>query len=954
MEFVGARNDAKGEGLDLQPGISSYFIGNDSRKWRAGISHYAKVRYRNVYRGIDLIYYGDSAGRLEYDFVVSPGADPSIIQIAYNQRIRWQASGDLLIAGVRQRRPRVFQGAREIACHYRRANSADSVGIELAEYDHSLVLIIDPVLEYSTYLGGPAFESGSGIQVDAQGNIYMSMLERSPANPSLNPFQQSSGSSYAAFVIKFAPDGKSILYYAYVGGSADTYVNSLAIDSSGNTYLTGETSAFDLPVKNAFQPVYGGGFFDGFVAKLSSDGRSILYCTYLGGGNNDGGTTIVVDGSGRAYIGGYTYSHDFPIANALQPQALGSDAFLTRLSADGKTLDVSTYYGGTGISTVNGIALDSAGYIYLTGKAGAADFPLKSAFQTSAAGGFAAKLTPAADAIVYSSFIGDLNAIGWGIAVDNSGSAIVSGTTGGQFNTINAFQASFAGGPYDLFLAKVRPDGSGLVFATYLGGSGWDYQNQNALALDTGGNAYITGWTFSTDFPLQNSLQSSTAGGQAADAIVAEFSSSGSLVFSTVLGGHADNRGGAIAVDETGAVYVSGSTYSADFPLVSPFQSTYGGAGDAIMFKLGPSALTTSPLNISPSALQFTYIVGTPPPAAQSVSITSSTPGISFTPSSSAPWLKAPNTAQITPAMISISVDPTGLTPAQYPGSVRLDSQTSVPVTLTVQNAAPVLSSITPATVAVGTNGATISLSGSGFLTGATVLLNGQPLQSGVTILNSTTIQVSLQASVLAQSGILSFTVQNPSSALSNALTLAIGVPPPEIDAITNAASYQAGPISPGEIVTLFGANLTNNVTFDGAPAILVYFSPTQVNITVPYSVTAPSTILTMGSASMQVQVVSSAPGIFAGVPVGNGIVTLYGTGCGTLTTDALPLCSLPSSVSVNGERAQVLYAGIAPSLVAGVDQINFVLPSDIQSGTVSIVWTVAGKSSQPYLLTIP
>ena len=954
MKLIGARQDAPAEGLDLQPGITSYFIGRDPRKWRAGVPHYAKVRYRDIYPGIDLVYYGNRAGRLEYDFVVSPGADPALIQMAYNRPVHRDAGGDLRVAGVTQKRPRVWQGAREIACSYQ-TTSSGGVSIHLAEYDHRRELVIDPVLEYSTYLGGPGFEVGTGIQVDGQGNMYISMLEQTPTNPALSPFQQPNPSSYAAFVVKFAPDGQSIVYYAYVGGSGNTYANSIAVDSSGNSYMTGQTETPDLPVINAAQPEFGGGYDDAFAVKISSDGKSILYCTYLGGSRSDLGNAIAVDGSGRAYIVGFTNStQDFPILNALQPQSSGADGFLTRLSADGRSFDFSTFYGGTGISNINGLALDSAGNIYITGGAGAADFPVKNPFQSGVASGFVAKFAPDAGSVVYSSFLGDQVTNGWSIAVDASGAAFVSGAAGPQFPTKNAFQASYGGGEDDLFLAKVSPDGSALEFATFLGGSALDYQNQNALALDTSGNVYITGWTYSADFPLQSSLESSTAGPQAPDAIVAEFSSTGALVYSTVFGGPGDNRGGAITVDGAGAVYVTGSTSAQDFPLKNPFQSTYGGSTDAIIFKLAPAVVVTPALVVSPSALQFSYVLGSSVPQAKTVSVTSNPPGVTFTPSSSASWLAVSGAVQTTPATLSVSIDPTGLSAGPNSGVIQLDSHTSVQVSLMVQNSAPTLTSLSPSSVPVGSPSTAITISGSGFLSGASVVLNNQALTSGVTVVDSNTIQVLVNQSAFAVAGEFTVTVLNPFSAASNSLTIEVGTPAPQVTAVTNAATFRTGSVSPGEIITIFGTNLVGTVTFDGAAATMIYASPRQVNVTVPYSVAEPATTLQMGTQSVPLVVTPASPGIFAGVLAAPGIVTLYATGGGTLSADPLPRIQLPVSVTVNGEAGQVLYSGIAPNLVQGANQVNLMLPADAQTGTVSIILTIGGVSAPAYQLTLP
>ena len=610
LSLVGARS-VNAEGLDPQPGITSYFVGNDPNKWRSGVPHFARVRYEDIYRGIDLVYYHNADGRLEYDFIVRPGADPSAIQLAYNYPVRTGSNGDLVIGNIRQKRPKVFQDGVEIACNYR-IHGSNHVQLTLATYDHSRPLTVDPVLEYSTYLGGPAFETGVGIQVDSKGFMYVGLFERAPTSPNLNPFQQTSGGNYAAFAVKMTPDGQGILWYVYVGGTADTFTEAMAIDSAGNAYLTGQTRCLDFPVKNAVQTTYGGGFNDSYVAKIAVDGRSIAYATYLGGFSDDDGSAIAVDASGAAYVGGYTNSPDFPIKNALQgTKAVGADAFVTKLSPDGKSLVFSTFLGGSGLDNVHGLALDAAGGVYLTGFTSSDDFPTHNALQPTrgglvgAASAYVTKLTPSADAIVYSTFLGGAAPSGgWAVAVDSTGSAVVSGIiTGNGLPVKNAFQATYGGGQNDIFVAKLNPAGTDLIFSTYLGGSGLDFQNANVLALDSAANIYVTGFTYSSDFPLENSLQPFVGAttGYKTDAFIAKFSPTGSLIYSTLIGGQGDDRGGGINVDQNGMVYLTGLTTSEDFPLKNPLQSAYaGGSGDAFIVKLAPDLLPASPFTSIP------------------------------------------------------------------------------------------------------------------------------------------------------------------------------------------------------------------------------------------------------------------------------------------------------------------------------------------------------------------
>jgi hypothetical protein len=262
---------------------------------------------------------------------------------------------------------------------------------------------------------------------------------------------------------------------------------------------------------------------------------------------------------------------------------------------------------------------------------------------------------------------------------------------------------------------------------------------------------------------------------------------------------------------------------------------------------------------------------------------------------------------------------------------------------------------ISPAVIALGSEATTVTITGSGFQPGATVQLTG-----GVALvtkfIDSGMLQIMLDKPSLTQPVTLSFTVVNPLSAPSSPITLTIGTPVPGFTAagVVNAATFAAGPVAPGEIISIFGTNLTSSVTFDGASATLVFASPTQVNVTVPYSVGGPTTVMQMGANSLQLQVATSAPGIFAAVSAGDGIVVLYATGCGAVTKDDLPRCALPVSVIVNDEPAQVLYAGIAPGLVQGANQINIQLPDDIASGQLTIVLTAGDASSKPFVWSQP
>jgi hypothetical protein len=325
----------------------------------------------------------------------------------------------------------------------------------------------------------------------------------------------------------------TLIYSTYLGGSDFDAGQSTAVDSSGSVYVVGLTNSLNFPTQNPFQGTYAGGVFDVFVTKFSLKGNTLLYSTYLGGNNIDEGGSIAVDSSGSAYVTGLTNSTNFPTQNPFQGGFGGGafDAFVTKLSPTGNTLVYSTYLGGNG---------DDEGF---------------------------------------------------GIAVDDSGSAYVTGITDStNFPTQNPFQGAFAGGLLDAFVTKLSPAGNTLVYSTYLGGSDWD--EGIAIAVDSSESAYVTGFTYSPNFPTQNPFQGAFAG--VVDAFVTKFSPAGNtLVYSTYLGGSGDDEGFGIAVDSSGSAYVTGFTNSPNFPTQNPFQGSFaGGAYDAFVTKFSPAGNT--------------------------------------------------------------------------------------------------------------------------------------------------------------------------------------------------------------------------------------------------------------------------------------------------------------------------------------------------------------------------
>jgi hypothetical protein len=532
IKLVGGDPHAQLAGVDELPGKSNYFIGNGPKKWRTNVPTYAKVRYRNIYAGVDVVYYGNQR-QLEHDFIVAPGADPQAILLAFYglDRLQVDAQGDLVLqlsgGEVRLHKPVVYQqvaGVRqEIAASYLlKANN--QVGFEVASYDRAKPLIIDPVLVYSTYLGGSGADYSGGIAVDREGNAYVTGLTSSSNFPgtSTSTIQSANAGSFDVFVTKLNADGSALVYSTYLGGSGDAdYGLGIAVDRKGSAYITGITNSTDFPTMHPLQPTFGGGGLDAFVTKLNEDGTALVYSTYLGGSGTEFGEGIAVDREGNAYITGSTESTNFPGASTstIQPTFGGvRDAFVSKLNKDGTALVYSTYLGGSGGDLGLGIAVDREGNAYVTGLTGSSNFPgtSTSSIQPTFGGvgdAFVSKLNKDGTALVYSTYLGGSGSDqGRGIAVDREGNAYVTGfteSTNFPGTSTSTIQPTF-GGVRDAFVSKLNKDGTALVYSTYLGGGGLD--DGVGIAVDQKGNAYLIGTTYSTNFPTKHPFQPSNAG----------------------------------------------------------------------------------------------------------------------------------------------------------------------------------------------------------------------------------------------------------------------------------------------------------------------------------------------------------------------------------------------------------------------------------------------------------
>jgi len=624
--LLGASATPRVMGEGRLAGTSNYLSGRDSRRWQRGVPGYSRVRYTGVYPGVDLVYYGRQ-DRLEYDFQVAPGADPEKIRLGLRgaRRLSVDRAGDLVVSTVagrvRQLAPVAYQrtgsGRRRVAARYV-IEGGDRVGFRLGRYDRTRPLVIDPVLVYSTYLGGAGGASQfSVVAADSSGAAYVA------GGTSASDFPTTSGAydttrggdsansfSNDAFVTKLSPAGDALVYSTYLGGSGDDFdaASAIAVDASGRAYVTGQTDSSDFPTTaGAFQPSAPSST-NAFVSVLKADGSGLAYSTFLGGSNFTLGAGIAVDSLRHAYVTGVTVAGDFPTKapagetpfQASPGDTTSGDGFVAKLDAGASgpdSLVYSSYMGGNSSDSTLGVAVDGADNAYVTGATSSTDFPTKNAFQDTPGGngdGFVAKVNPTGSALVYSTYLGgaDFDFPG-AIALDSSDHAYVTGSTlSTDFPTATPFQPSHAGDPAvdftsDAFVTKLAPDGRSLAYSSYLGGAGDDLGS--GIAVTSAGAAYvagsetINGTAALGSFPTVDPLAPAATNGES---FVSAVKPDGSgLSFSTYLGGGGqDNVGGrfstgGLALDPAGGVYVAGSTVSTDFPTRNALQAGNLGRG---------------------------------------------------------------------------------------------------------------------------------------------------------------------------------------------------------------------------------------------------------------------------------------------------------------------------------------------------------------------------------------
>jgi hypothetical protein len=634
LEFKGGARDTEFAGLDRLPAITNYFSAGRNI---TDVPNFARVRQLGVYPGIDVIYYGNQ-GRLEYDFMIFPGADVNSITLRLrgHEAASISDSGDLILATrageLKLHKPVAYQeidGQRnEVAVRYLLAE--DRIQFQVGDYNRSRPLIIDPILSYSTYLGGGTDDTARAIAIDANGNVYIVGETNSTDFPLANALQTKKQGSYDVFVTKMNAGGSGLVYSTYIGGKqGSSFGWGIAVDAAGHAYITGRTTTTSYPVTSDAYQTTKGSTDAGFITKLSPQGNALVYSTYVRGAP---GAAIALDTDGNAFITGDADSAFATAPGAFQPTAGGTfpKAYAVKLNATGTGVHYATYLGGSGNDSGRGIAVDAAGNAYITGIAKSADFPLANPFQSTLGGtqdAFVTKLNAAGSALVYSTYLGgSLRDSGHAIALDSQGNAYVAGDTySANFPVFRAFQPNkaFTGsghqGLNQAFITKFNPSGSALIYSSYLGGQGClgpgifscqpkgDEDGALAIAVDAAGNAYIAGYARSIVFPQVDLIQQTLTPYGNSIPFVAKVQdlTNATLVYSAAIG-RKDTAfytwaATGIAVDTAGNAYVTGYFhYYAEgvFPTTpGAFQTNstlFVNIHTGFVFKVSPGRFTTS------------------------------------------------------------------------------------------------------------------------------------------------------------------------------------------------------------------------------------------------------------------------------------------------------------------------------------------------------------------------
>jgi len=938
VRFPGAKwTEVRGE--SPLESYSNLLIGNEPTKWVRKAPHFEAVRVAGIYSGIDLVFHA-RRGLVEFDFELAPGADPRLARFGFpGWKAEAMADGSLRVktpAGeLEVPKPIAYQeGGRSVVSRF--ALGRDGVtGFVLGQYDRGRKLVIDPAMGYLTYHGGSAADTGYTVAVDAAGNMYIAGSTGSANFPvSAGVLQGTAGGALDGYVSKYNAAG-SLVYSTLIGGRDNDKINEIAVDSQGSVYFCGGSASNNFPLSNAIQSTNKGGpdGFDAVFGKLNPSGAGLVYSTFYGGNYDDEALACTIDTDGNLYLTGYSISDNFPFTpgsfQTTNRSPIAGNGFITKIAPAGDKAVFSTYLGGGLNDSLQDIALDKNRNIYVTGLSFSPNYPMVGAYQPTNRGNYDAvlsKLRADGVALMFSTFIGSAQLdSAFAVEVDANENVFVAGTTASpQFpTTANAMQKELQG-PSDMFLMKFDASGATLQMSTLFGGS--RSEEPFRLAIDRLGSVYVVGATNSSGIRAVDAVQTSNGGGF--DAFLLKMSNALDTVqMFTYLGGTADDIGMALALDNSGRILLTGRAVSTDMVTTSNArQKALGGATDAYLAVIDTST-AANPFTLSTTRLTFTGAVGSTPARQQfTIRATAGVPEWTIdatTTPAGGTWLSATPRTGSGNGTIDVAVNTTGLRAGTHEGSLavtntRLGTRTVVAVILTLTEA------------------------------GGSVPDNG----------------------------------------------------------VVSAATFTGGGVSPGLLVTIFGsgigpaalttAQLTSQgtltttladtrVLFDNVAAPLVYVSATQLSAIVPYGVAGKtSTSLQveyrgLKTNAVSVRVVDTAPGLFTANSSGKGpgailnadnslntasnaakpggIVILYGTGEGVtdpggqdgmVANSVYPKPRQPVTVRIGGKESEVLYAGAAPGLVAGVFQINVKVPEELGAGSHPVVVQIGTASSSP------
>jgi uncharacterized protein (TIGR03437 family) len=920
MALKGSRNihtlpSAEGE----LPGRVNYLIGNDPAEWHTGVPVFSKVRYRDVYPGVDLIYYGNQR-QLEYDFVVAPGADPQSIRMQFEgvSQLQLTPGGDLvattLDGSIQLHKPVVYQeaeGTRKVVAGTFAMTAGRTVGFRLGTYDHRKPLVIDPVLVFSTFLGGSVADVANAVATDASGNVYVAGGTQSQDFPvttgALQTKPKGASTAGPAFVSKLNPGGTALIYSTYVGGTGGDAAYGLVVDGAGEAYIAGGTASKDFPVTTgAFQTTIQGSRTS-FVAKLNPTGSGLAYATYLGGQSAvsylccDAAAAVAIDGTGSAYVAGVTYAPDFPVTQGAVQTKIGSNlassSYVAKLNPSGSALVYATFLGGSGQGQFNigpavidgdaatALAVDGSGNVYVTGYAHSADFPVT-------AGTFQATNKAATTAGVDSSFPGS-----------------------------------------NAFIAKINPSGSALVYSTYLGGSGVAIPNgaegnekvfgdyANALSVDSSGNVYVAGGSTSADFPVTaGAYQTKLKAEQpvtnlsmiGSNAFVAELNPAGTnLVYATFVGGSGSDHANAMAIDASGNAYLAGTTTSLDFPITAGAFQPINRA--AITNHAGTAFFAQ--LNTSGSVLSYSSFLGG-----------------------------------------SGMLNPPGQPAGDIAYGVALDAAANVYVAGTTSSAdfpatQGAFQTSNKAAASKGQNAFVAKLNPSASVTG-----DPPSIRPNLGVVDSASYAPVLVPGELAT--IFGYSLANTSAgAASVPLTSSLGETQVTIGGVQAPLLY----VSPSQI------NFQVPWELAGQSLATIQVTTAIGNssaVTVNLGAIAPAVFTANGSGSGQGDVFTLQGQLaVAATPATRGqYVLIYCTGLGAVAnqpatggavSDASAVTIQTPTVTIGGVQASTNFAGLAPGFV-GVYQVNALIPATITPGAaVSLSLSAGGVSSKTVTIAV-